>query len=134
MQLDITDFFNDAEPMDYAASRMEIGQDAGEVTWRAAMNDSARWPLIDTDEKREAWRRYLRSMGAWDAREIRAFSDTELNALCIQFVAGDIRASGLKPGDSLGAWEEYHARVLDGSVTGNMYAGDDYHVYYNISE
>ena len=40
MEIDITDFFKNAAPMDYSASAVEIGRDAGAHTWRAAMDDA----------------------------------------------------------------------------------------------
>lgn len=95
MEINITKFYREATPNDYSASVAEIGNNAGPDTWRAANDDSAEYFILDTDEKREAFRDYIRGFGAWDESEITGFSDTALNALCIQFVAGDLREHGL---------------------------------------
>ena len=67
LELDITEFFNNAAPMDYSASVAEIGQNAGKDTWSAAIEDSADYPILDNEEKREAFREYIAMFGAWDS-------------------------------------------------------------------
>lgn len=93
MELDITDFYNNAAPSDYSASRMELGDNAGEITWARACEDEPDYNLLDTDEKRESFREHIRGFGSWSEDEIRVWSNTELNALCIQLISGDIRES-----------------------------------------
>ena len=63
MNIDITAFFNACTPMDFSASRAEIGDDAGSITWRAAIEESASSMLLDTAEKREAFRAFVRESG-----------------------------------------------------------------------
>jgi hypothetical protein len=60
VELNITKFFNEAAPMDYSASAMELGQDAGLITWSHAVEDAADYNLLPTDEAREAFRQYVR--------------------------------------------------------------------------
>jgi len=91
IDIDITRFYNEAAPMDYSASVAEIGDDAGPSTWRAACDDSPDYMMLDDDEKREAFRQFVKGFGAWEPAEIAAWSDVELNALFIQFVSGDMR-------------------------------------------
>lgn len=91
MELNITRFFNEACPMDYSASVAEIGQNAGKATWQAACEDSSDYMILDSQEKREAFRAYVKGFGAWEETEIQAWNDIELNALLLQFIAGDIR-------------------------------------------
>jgi len=91
MEIDITDFYRNACPKDYSASVAEIGNNAGAYTWRAACDDSEDYFMLDTDEKRIAFREYVRGFGAWSDDEIAAWSDAELNALFIQFVSGAMR-------------------------------------------
>lgn len=96
MELDITEFFHEACPRDYSASAAEIGQDAGRITWRAACADAPDYAnLLDTEEKREAFRGFVLDSGGWSAEEIAAWSDTELVALLMQWISGDIREAGL---------------------------------------
>jgi hypothetical protein len=132
MDIDITDFFNTAAPMDYSASVAEIGCNAGADTWRAACEDSADYMLLDTDEKRDAFRDYAASFGAWDREEIAAWSDTELNALLIQMISGDMREfNDLADGD----WKAWEALCEDGTCSGRLYGSElstDGRVYFNI--
>lgn len=135
MELEITSFFNAAAPMDYSASIAEIGNDAGKATWQAACDDSAENMILDTDEKREAFREFVRDSGGWYWCEIRAWSDAELNALCIQWIAGDMR----EPCDmEMGAhstdadWAEYQKQSEEGLVSGRLFKGTDGKIYFYI--
>lgn len=128
MELNITRFFLEAAPMDYSASVAEIGRDAARDTWQAALDDAAEWALLDTDEKRAAFRAHALGFGAWSADEIAAWTDTELNALCLQMVAGDIREAGL---DTLEPdWAAYDASANAGRIG----YGLDGEVYYYIGD
>lgn len=129
MELNITSFFNDACARDYSASVAEIGNNAGAYTWRAAMDDSEQFPLLDTEEKREAFRDYIRGFGAWDAEEIAAMDSQSLNALCIQFISGDIREANLESRTDA-AWIAYESQD---SIGGRIYrAGSD--IFFYIGE
>jgi hypothetical protein len=133
MELDITKFFNEAAPMDYSASRAEIGQDAAEVTWRAACDDADDYALLDTDEKREAFKDHIRGYGAWSDDEIEAWSDTELNALCVQFISGDMREAELDSDSDSEDWARYYNDAEAGRVAGRIsqsVSGDK--VYYYL--
>lgn len=135
MEIDITDFFNNAAPMDYSASVAEIGRDAGPSTWRAANDDSGEYPIIDTDEKREAFRSFVRSAGAWSDDEINAWSDTEINALAIQWVSCDMREVPdveMGPGMSADDWAEYQSMSEAGIVSGSLFKGIDGRIYWQI--
>ena len=135
MELDITEFFNSAAPMDYSASCAEIGQSAGADTWRAACDDSPDNMLLDIDEKREAFRDFVRSAGAWSDDEIAAWFDVELNALCIQWVAGDMRdpvGFDLGPDTTPEQWDDYQRQSEAGQVSGRIFKGTDNRVYFDI--
>jgi hypothetical protein len=134
MELDISTFFTEAAPMDYAASRAEIGQDAGPTTWRHACEDSEEYPLLQTDEQRERFRRYVKGFGAWSEEEIARWSDTELNALCIQMIAGDMREANLSPDASDDDWREYQRRAERGNISGRISRSEDGKVYYYVGE
>lgn len=132
MEINITHFFRNAAPMDYSASVAEIGQDAGTSTWNAAKDDSEDYPLIDTDEKREALRAHIKGFGAWDAEEIARMTDTDLNALFIQMVSGDIRESGIDTANP--DWKAYEEKVEQGQIGGSFWPGDDGDIYYAIGD
>lgn len=127
MDLDITTFFMQAAPMDYSASVAEIGANAGQATWRAACDDSEDYPILDSDEKREAFRSFVRSSGGWTADEIAAWSDKELNALCIQWIAGDMREADMTTDWTEAQWDEYYA---DENSRHSIYRGIDGKVYF----
>jgi len=92
IDIDISRFIREAAPMDYSASVAEIGPNAGRDTWQAAMEDAPDYNLLNTDEQRDEFRAHVRGSGAWSAEEIAAWSDTELNALFMQLISGDIRS------------------------------------------
>ena len=132
MELNITRFFKEASPMDYSASVAEIGNDAARSTWQAAVDDSDDYPMLDSDEKREEFRRYVKGFGAWTEDEIRAWSDQELNALLIQMIAGDIREAKLDTDNP--DWEQYEKDSEAGRVAGRIFKGSDSEIYYYIGE
>jgi hypothetical protein len=129
MEIDITEFFRNAAPRDYSASAAELGQDAGRITWNHAIEDSPDYMLIDSDEKREAFRAFVDGFGAWSAEEIAAWSDIELNALCLQWIAGDMREGGMRADWSADDWKEYES---DDSISHNIFLADDGKVYFYI--
>ena len=132
MELNITHFFNDAAPRDYSASVAEIGNDAARSTWQAACDDSEDYPMLDSDEKREEFRRYVKGFGAWSEDEIAAWSNQELNALLIQMVSGDIREASLDADEP--DWEQYQKDSEDGRISGRIFKGSDSQIYYCIGD
>src|ERR1700690_1141459 len=132
MELNITNFFNNAAPMDYQASMAEIGQDAGQSTWQAACDDSDDYPMLDTDDKRDEFRQYVKGFGAWTEDEIAQWSDQELNALLIQMIAGDMREGDLDTDNP--DWEKYQKDSESGRISGRIYKGDDSQVYYYVGD
>jgi hypothetical protein len=63
-------------------------QNIGAVTWRnamAAMADESEWLCSDL----EALHAYFAGFGAWERAELEAMSGQELNALLVQFIAGE---------------------------------------------
>ena len=131
MDLDITKFFQTAAPSDYSASVAEIGARAGLDTWNAACDDAPDYPLLDTDDKRDAFRDYVRMFGAWSPKEIKAWTDAELTALLMQFIAGDIREAGLTPQSTPEDWARYEKDAESGRVSGRLYYSNG-SVYYSL--
>ena len=132
MELNITRFFKEASPRDYSASIAEIGSDAARSTWQAAVDDSDDYLMLDSDEKHEEFRRYVKGFGAWSEDEIRAWSDQELNALLIQMIAGDIRKGKLDTDNP--DWDQYEKDSEAGRVAGRIFKGSDSEIYYYIGE
>lgn len=129
MYIDITNFFRNAAPMDYSASVAEIGASAGADTWEAACEDSNEYGMLDSHEKREAFRKYVRGFGAWDDSEIARWSMVELNALFIQLVSGDMREADMSADWTAKHWDDYYA---DDSLPHNISAGTDGKIFYYI--
>ena len=137
MELDITDFFNNAAPMGYSATRAEIGENAGAHTWRAACDDSKDFRILNNLKKRKVFRSFVRSAGAWSDEEIAAWSDVELNALCIQWIAGDMREPvgfELGPDTTPEQWDEYERQSEAGQVAGRIFKGTDGKIYFYCGE
>jgi hypothetical protein len=142
MELDITDFVKFADAEDYSASRAERGDNAATETWHAALDAVAnptwvdysapRTPMLDTEDKLQAMRDYIKGFGAWDAAEIAAMSDQHLNALLIQMIAGDMREGGLNEWEP--DWKAYEEGAEAGTYSGRIYRGDDGHIYYYIGD
>lgn len=134
MEINITSFFSTLAPRDYSASAAELGPDAGAITWRHACEDSPESMLLDSEEKREAFRGFVKSSGGWTAEEIREWPDVELNALFIQWISGDTRQmfpdlrdlAELTPEH----WTEAEALQEQGQAPSNICRGDSGDVYF----
>lgn len=131
MEINITRFFNEANPRKYSASRMELGDNAGLITWNNAVNDSPGYMFI-TAENREEFESHFRAYGAWSEEEIAAWSDQELNALFLQDVSAEIREfNDMAEGD----WQEWDALFHAGTCSGRLYGGGlsvDGEIYFQI--
>ncbi|MDE2097484.1 MAG: hypothetical protein KGL39_09585 [Patescibacteria group bacterium] len=133
-EIDITDFVHSADPCEYSASRMELGDNAAPITWRNAVDAHDEYQLLNTEDERESFRAYVKTFGAWTAEEIAAWNDAELNALFIQLVSGDLRESGLPSHPKAKDWRAY-ARLCDkGQISGRIGPGDNGRIYYTIGE
>jgi len=132
MEVNITHFFNTAAPMDYSASVAEIGNDAGAATWGAAVEDSAGNMLLDTEDKRDAFRSHIAGFGAWSDAEVAAWTEVELNALFMQMISGDMREADIGPESTADDWIKYEERVHAGQCGGNIFRATDGEVYYSL--
>lgn len=135
MEIDITDFFNTCSPRDFSASVAEIGNDAGVITWTAALEQAADSAHLKTEEQKDAFREWAKGSGGWTEGEVNAWTDTELNALFIQWVSGDMREA---PGITLGPettdaeWAEYEKLQEEGVVSSNIFRGSDGRIYFGL--
>lgn len=76
------------EPYSFSASRMELGDGAGQEIWDNALSFDS---FTLTPEEDETWKDHLPKYGAWDKKEIEEMGEAGRNALFIQFVSGDFR-------------------------------------------
>ena len=130
MELNITHFFNTAEPRYYSASQAELGPDAGRITWENARDSG--YNLLDTDDKREAARQHFALYGAWTEEEIAAWSDVELTAITIQDISAAMRDSGMD--QASWDWAEYERQAEAGQVSGALFQGISGEVYFYMGE
>ena len=130
MEINITKFFNEACPKDYSASVAEIGENAGAATYQAALDDADDYHMLDSTEKREAFKSFVAEFGAWDDEEINAWGMTELEALLIQFISGDMREAGLDVESP--DWEQYELDSTNGQCAGRIFRGDNNQIYFDL--
>jgi hypothetical protein len=126
MEINITEFYTVADPATYSASAAELGDNASAITWNAAKE--ADFNLLDNADKLDAMRAWARASGGWDAAEIAAWTDNELNALFIQLISGYIREKGAD------TWAEYQERSEAGQVSGALFEGTDGAIYYYLGD
>lgn len=134
MELEITELFNKSMPTRYSASLAENPY-APSFTWNNAKASAPLWNLLDTEEKLDAFRAFVKESGGWSENEIQRFSSMELNALCIQWIAGDMREPvGFDMGPQMDAedWEEYDAQCSAGNVAGRIFMGEDFKIYWSM--
>lgn len=135
MDIEITSLFrpdSNFVPFDLSNNRATLGDDAARLTWNASKECAAEITLLDSDEKREAFRDFVRDSGGWTREEIAAWSDTELNALFLQWVAGDVREAFHDAEFSKWDWADYQERAERGSIVGRIWKGDDGRVFFYI--
>ena len=130
MQINITRFYNEACPMDYSASVAEIGSNAGPDTWQAAKDDAGDWNMLDTDEKRQSFRDWVKESGGWSHEEIAAWDNVEINALFVQWVSGDIREC--LEWDVEDVWANYEEMAQAGRVSSNLWRDDQWQVFFSL--
>ena len=114
----------------FSHSRAEGGQDAGRNTWKASL-DGPR-PLLSTPEQIQAFKDWTADFGAWSAGERRAWSDNEAQALFLQFIAGEVRQSGVDSLDEMD-WEAYEEGCEAGRYSSYLFKTDDGKIYFSLS-
>lgn len=127
MEIDVTRYarLTDWELADYSASRAEFGDQAGRLTWRNAMREAESCPLVPLDDREgiAALVDWLAGFGAWTRAELCCGGRIELNALLLQFVAGDLRGWKRAQQDcDLAEWQEREGgRVWNDARTGRTW-------------
>ena len=130
MELDITHMMNDADDMPMlSGSAAELGSNAGKITWSNSKQYAEQHLLLTDDDMRDEARRYFKGFGAWSKEEIAAWSDLELNALMVQYIAGDIREMEMFETE-----EEYLKASEEGTVSGNLFKASDGRWYAYIGD
>lgn len=131
MQINITRFFDEqACPRDYSASCAEFGPDAGLFTWQAAKDDAGYFKFLDTEDKIDAFKVFVRTSGGWSDEEINAWSIREMNALFLQWIACDIRECLEWDVDDV--WANYAEMSEAGMVPSNLWRDDTGQVFFSL--
>lgn len=126
-EIDVTPLFASPgfDPWDCSNSVANLGQNAGVLTWQASRRAASALTL--TEGQKEAFRDWVRSSGGWDDEETAAWADAELTALCVQWIAGDIRegfGDDLRDDPAEWDWVEYRHMADNGSVASTLYLSD----------
>ena len=134
LEINITDFFYSECPSDYCASRAEIGDNADQDTWQAA--NECECSFI-TDDTREEVRAHFASLVAGCGENIASWPDSELNALLIQDISGNMRdfLCGFGLFADAWDWDTYEASIParnDENTSDRLFKGDDNEVYFLI--
>jgi len=131
LEVIVTRLITDLDPAEISGSIAERGQNAGQETWDNAVEAAEEEPVLKDDE-RDAARAYFKGFGAWTKAEIAAWSNEELDALVLQYAAGDLRElQRCAPGKGLGGidWDEAQALQEEGTCGGSLFIhGDDLYV------
>ena len=110
------------DPWDCCNSAANLGQNAGKLTWQASQRAAAALTL--TEGQKEAFRDFVRSSGGWDDEEIASWDDAELTALCVQWIAGDVRegfGDDLPDDPAEWDWADYNDRAERGAGNSTLY-------------
>jgi hypothetical protein len=130
MEIDITSLLElDAWELSHSAA--EGGWTSARDCWQASQLAAEEHCLLDSDDKLQAMREFARSSGGWTKAEIDRWTPTEINALFLQWVAGDIRQLGADSLDEID-WVKAEGLQGEGLAPSNMYKGDNGRVYYYL--
>lgn len=125
MEIKITEFVEKylltGHASDFSCSQFERGDYAGKGSYQHAVETTEDFSVV-TAENRPQLEKFFKSFGAWDIEEIQAWSDAELNGVCLQLIASD--------------YKEFHSSTV---CEGNGYYCDasqsvDGEYYYTFSE
>lgn len=127
MEIDVTHLVKMADEMcAYSASRMELGDKAGEITWENAKSAAEETPLVRPEQLGNL-QDYFREFGAWDDDELEAMTAIELNALLLQMVASEIRER-----EHYSTVKEWKKAQESGQCSGNLYQSGKRWYYYVV--
>lgn len=130
MYIDITSLLElDCFPLSHSCA--EGGDNAGRNTWNASKAQADKTPLLDTEEKLEAMRDFARSSGGWTREEVEAWSADEINALFLQWIAGDVREAGADSLEEID-WNEYEEQASEGRISSNLSHGEDGRIHFYL--
>ena len=137
-EIDITSLVTDDEspfvPFDLSNNRATLGDDAGRLTWQASKECGEAINLLTTEDRVEAWKEFVASSGGWSREEVEAMPAADLNALLLQWIAGDIREAFGDDAADQWDWVAYGEDASAGRISSRLYRGDDGRIYFSIAQ
>jgi len=131
MEIDVTDFLASTDCSMLSGSVVELGTNAGRITWQHSINTVKEFnPLPDGDALQE-FRDWLKPWGGWDDAEIAAMSDEHLRALCAQWIASDWREC-FDCDSNAADWAFYEPRASDGRCPSSFYRDDAGRIFWSM--
>ena len=128
MQINITPLL-EMDCFTLSHSRAEGGQNAGQNTWKASQSKAQEIKLLDTPKKLQAMRDFARSSGGWNNEEVSAWNENEVNALFLQWIAGDCRELGANSLEDID-WQEAEESQSAGQAPSNLFRSDSGEIYF----
>ena len=120
--IDITEFLATECMRDFSASVAEIGPDAGRYTWASSMDSAEDWQFLDDDTMPD-FLEFVRQSGGWTENEISRWSPQYVQALCLQWIAGDVRECGADSPDP--DWDAIRRDQEVGHIPSTIYRQGD---------
>jgi hypothetical protein len=112
-------------------SQAEGGENAGNNTWQASQSKAQEIKLLNTPEKLQAMRDFARSSGGWNSEEVSAWNENEVNALFLQWIAGDCRELGADSLEDID-WEEAEELQSAGQAPSNLFRSEAGEIYFYL--
>lgn len=131
MEINITSLL-ETDLFPFSHSRAEGGQDAGRQTWKAALNSKKKRVLLSTPEEIQAFKDFTAGFGAWDEDERNAWTDNEAQALFLQFIAGEVRVTGVDSLEDMD-WDEYEEGCEAGQYSSYFFKTEDGQIFFSLS-
>ena len=131
MELDITEMMADCDYMPMlSGSCLELGDNAGAITWNNSKAYAEKHPLLHTPEAISEARDYFLALGAWSLDEIAAMPDSDIQALMVQDVAAAIREL-----EHYDCFDAYEIASQKGQTHGQIFRvleGDTHKYYFQM--
>ena len=130
LELDITHMVEkDGDEMPLlSGSVAELGPNAKILTWENSKRYAEAYPLLKTPEQIEEAKDYFKQFGAWSGAEITGWLASEVQTMVVQHIAARIREM-----EHFGNYEAFKRAAEQGSVSGEIYNGDDERWYALLS-
>lgn len=127
--MNITKLVAAINPRSYSASVAELGYNAGTITWCRAVADASN---LLPEISRQSKEHFIINSSDWTAEEIADYTDAMVDALILQWIAGDMRECDMPSNPDDAWWKEYEEGCNAGRYAGRIYRGDDNQIYFDL--